>query len=276
MLFAATHPAEPGRAKSFPHARWLTWSPSFRAALARHRDAARRLRPALRALVPTQEYSRTFSISLAALGTRAINDLSPFAASLASWSPQSDVYFFTDLSCVAEGWSVRQLFATLRALIVRVTGNKWTALYTPLATLGATAGDFPLHCDLYVPEILFNVFDRVPKDESGSTILLPRSEFLRILAATKSVPQSVAARIRTLLTEPTTQDSYDEFFDLVHGSEHPWSQPLATSLAKKQRTIHLGRHEGYLLHDRQWLHGRTQPSGVVRRDRVHRLIYRAG
>jgi len=41
------------------------------------------------------------------------------------------------------------------------------ALYAPLTP--GNNGEFPLHCDMYIPKRLFNVFDDVPDDDSGAS-----------------------------------------------------------------------------------------------------------
>ena len=49
---------------------------------------------------------------------------------------------------------------------------------------------------------------------------------------------------------------------------------LAEAMQNLQQVIPLRSGEGYVLHDRFWLHGRLAPSGGVTSKRVHRLVFK--
>lgn len=74
------------------------------------------------------------------------------------------------------------------------------------------------------------------------------------------------------LDRPLRFDSFDRFFEMVHGP-NPWSTELSNAMCDASFAIPFARGEGYLLHDRQWLHGRKPVSGAVRSFRFHRLVF---
>jgi hypothetical protein len=263
------------RSASFPGARWLTWSAAFRRCLDEHRSWARVLRPTIIHLARAKEYSYTFTVTRAGWHSSAFaRDLRPFLSEFLAFDPSRSIYFLTALSTVAQGWPLHTLFATLRAAMAAETGDAWAVMYAPLANVGKHAGEFPLHADLYLPEVLVNAFEVVPGDGSGRTTLLPIDDFFRVLRASAHVPAAARDKMAELLLSPLGTDAYTEFYNLLHGSENSWTAPLDSDLRTAQRVIALGRYEGYLLHDRRWLHGREAPSSGVSRNRLRRLIYR--
>jgi hypothetical protein len=273
ILIDIRRPDLDARSAAFDGARWLTWSPRFRAALAEHRARGRRLRPFLRYISRRREYAYTFDVSLRSLmRTAMVVDLTPFVDTLLRRNPREKIAFLTGLDCRGEGWRLHTLFALLRALIAHRTGNPWGVMYAPLASLGKSEGEFPLHADLYRPEVLLNVFDAIPADGSGRSILLPMRQFLPIVRKLPEMPRRVRQRLLQALRTPADQDRYDEVYDLLHGP-YPWSGPLNDALRRRQLAIALGRGEGYLVHDRRWLHGREAPTGGVTVSRLRRLIY---
>lgn len=261
------------RSSAFPDSSWLTWSKEFRDLLARHRRWAKELHPRLVFLSSTRDYAYTYTVSLRRLApSRFGSDLQSLIDDLLTLDPGRQIFFMTGLSCKEEGWTIHSIFALLRALIARATRNPWSVMHAPLSSVGKNAGDFKLHADLYQPTVLFNVFEQLPDDGTGRTLLLPIS---RLFAATRSIEMPVRARrrVRELLTRPIRVDAYDEFYSLLHGRYHPWTRALESRLRAEQLSISLGRFEGYILHDRRWLHGRETPTGGVPRKRLHRIIY---
>ena len=172
-----------------------------------------------------------------------------------------------------DGNTMRSLFAYVRSSLVAATGNPKVAIYAPLGAAGASEqGDFPLHADLYAPVFLLNVFDQVPLDGSGASLFLPMKALLHMIDKLPSMPTKIKQRFRELIMRPSEADHYEEFYDLLHG-EHPWTDGLEHAMAKETLRIPLSRGQGYLVHDRHWLHGRERPTGYVRKDRLHRLIF---
>lgn len=219
-------------------------------------------------LSPKRLYAYTYTAP--DINDELLGELKPFAVDLLHFHPGKRIYFATDMACGQ--WSHHQVFALLRAALEEAAGDQWAALYAPLAGVGTTQGEFLLHADLYVPNVLFNVFENVPRDGSGRSILLPIDEFLSIID--ELVPHTARNRMIELLTAPLQEDAYQEFYGLLHDN-HRWTTRLNRALKIRQRPILLHAHEGYLLHDRSWLHGREAPTGGVAKNRVRRLVYRA-
>ena len=147
------------------------------------------------------------------------------------------------------------------------------ALYAPLGTTGSGAGAFPLHADLYVPEILWIIFDEVPQGRSGASLFAPASALLGLLDQVPEIPAATRALVRACFEGPAVEDQFDTLFSLLYGGRELWRRTLRRSLRVYQVQIKLHRGQGYLLHDRAWLHGRATPRGGVAAERLHRLIF---
>jgi hypothetical protein len=254
---------------------WYTWSESFR-------DFVRRLIPDLRRLgdpplveIPgADDYNWSFSFSPSVLSSEGMRrELRAFAGMLQVFSVPRGLVLLDDL--LDEQFDTREiqaLFALLRGALVEQASDPWAALYTPLGESGPKAGAFALHSDLYAPEVLINVFDCVPADDSGASLFFPVAELSEVLLSVKSLRRTERARILEIFREDSRADRFDELFDLLHGS-HPWKRELERALASRLTRVRLGRGQGYLLQDRQWLHGRDAPTGGVPEHRVHRLAF---
>ena len=167
-------------------------------------------------------------------------------------------------------------FAGLRAVLVELSGDPGDALYSPLGVTGPRAGSFRLHADLYGPEVLLNVFDKVPGDGSGESVFLSVPEFASILSETPTMTADARRDILLHFAEETGTDRYNRFFDLVYGRDRPWGADLERRMRERQLPIRLDSGQGYLIHDRRWLHGREAPTGGVAAHRLHRLVFHAG
>ena len=74
-------------------------------------------------------------------------------------------------------------------------------------------------------------------------------------------------------TLDAAEDRFNDFFYSLYARDAPWSEELSSALAAHQIMVKFQRGEGFLLNDRQWLHGRTTTSGAVHEDRLHRLVF---
>lgn len=253
---------------------WHTWS-----ALARRRiaDAVPALLeagpPSLIHLRQGRAYDYTFSL-LGKQAQRLGPVLGSITEALCTMRVSTRIVLLTELlDDGVDGVALHHLFAWLRDDIARRRRHPFGALYAPLGTIGPTAGDFPLHADLYPPELLFNVFDDVPDDGSGTSLFMPMPCFVRTLPQIERLPVTCRERLEELLRSRVVKDSYDEFFNLLYGTEHPWHGEARTMLASAAFGLRFRRGEGYLIHDRRWLHGRRAPRGGVGANRVHRLVF---
>jgi hypothetical protein len=129
-----------------------------------------------------------------------------------------------------------------------------------------------LHADLYAPQCLWNVFDKVPSDGSGPATLLSMPRFFS-LAVEVGAPQTAQATIRSILREERGGERFREFYDLLHVNNEDWAIELSGRAEAAADRLWLRQGEGYLIHDRSWLHGREAPSGGVTTRRVHRLVF---
>jgi hypothetical protein len=257
---------------------WYTWSDEFLAFAAEWERCASDLPEPrlvqLSELVGT-EYDRTFSLGSAlAERPRLREGVLEAARGLRSLRVGERLMFFRDL-LGDQGLSpsaLHCLFAALRDALAGLWDDARRAMYAPLGSTGPADGAFPLHADLYVPRVLFNVFDDVPRDPSGATLLLSLSALEELAARGRRMPADVLRRLTSRFREVAAVDRYDEVFDLLHGA-HPWVAELEGAMEQHQTAIKFESGEGYLLHDRRWLHGRTTPTGGVPRNRVHRLVF---
>src|SRR5205814_1112623 len=106
-----------------------------------------------------------------------------------------------------------------------------------------------------------------------ASLFVPASVLLQQIGAVSTIPPRVASRIRACLEKPIRRDAYTWFFDHLHGDRYPWTHDLGARLAAHQQRIVFRRGEGYLIHDRAWLHGREPALGGVSAKRVHRLVF---
>lgn len=259
--------------------KWLTWSEDLRIKLHEFaKETAEWPEPRKVRLLGGKEFDLTFTH-----GPRGISTLKDgkwllsLADSVHSMCPDKrSLLLFRDiLDDRFDGRSLAHLWALLRDVIASRSGHPLAALYAPLSHVGRSAKQFPLHADLYPPQYLWNVFDRVPKDGSGVALLLPLDKFFA-LASKVGVPVVAQAAIRNCLSDEMRGERFREFYDLLHVNTERWSQEWGAAAEKSATRLPLGTGEGYLIHDRSWLHGRETPTGGVTVRRVHRLVYSLG
>jgi hypothetical protein len=176
------------------------------------------------------------------------------------------------MDTVIDGLTIQTLFAYVRTRLVERTGDHAVAIHAPLGATGERERDFPLHADLYPSVFLLNVFDRVPAGDSGASLFLPMRTLREFVQSSDAIPPATKRRFQSFWTSPAQTDRYEEFYDLLHG-RHPWGAELGRAMRGAAMRIRLERGQGYLLHDRKWLHGREEPAGGVPSDRLHRLTF---
>jgi hypothetical protein len=269
-IFVDTAPPERPGFATVGWAGWFTWSRQFRDFLADSVEWLDRLpEPNLRKIDGLGEYGSTFHLAV-----EPPRELTDFALSLCRIKQPAGVMLFTRLlSEPLDGRLLRRVFALLRTSIANILGDERYSLYAPLGTTGMRAGDFGLHADLYMPEILFNVFENVPGDGSGASEFLPVRTLLGLTDEIDAVPKRARARLKACFRDARRADRFNELYGLLHYTERPWAKSLRAAMSDGRRSILLGAGEGYLLHDRTWLHGRTAPTGGVPVSRLHRLVF---
>jgi len=261
-------------------ATWNTWSSEARIFLKAWNKMCNELEePKLVSLLGGKPYDYTFSFDPSKITKGLRHDLKLFAESIYNLRVSKCIMFFSNLLDEDfDGRGLHFLFACLRDSLVKLTGDPMSALYAPLGTttnsvIHSAGADFLLHADLYTPNILFNVFEDVTPDASGASLFLQTSSLCDILVSIKTLSSMNINRILNCLTTVDRQDHYTEFFNLLHSREHKWVNELEDKLRTRQMRIKLEKGEGYLIHDRLWLHGREAPSTPVTQKRLHRLIF---
>jgi len=258
------------------HASWHTWSSDFRSLFGAWRRQVRRLKgPRSVRLLGGEEYDNTFSLAPSSLDDKALaRELTAFAESLYRLRVGRRMMLLDRMTGpFLDGHELHCLLSFFRAALVSLTGDPLAAMHQPLQREYKRPKAFPLHADLYVPRVLFNVFDEVPKDASGASIFLPVPLFLRLLPGVESLGAGARARIARIITGTHREDKYEEFYRLLHGGENGWSDELGEKMTARQLKIKLRSGQGYVVDDRAWLHGREAPSCGVTRRRLHRLIF---
>lgn len=270
-IFARSEPPASHRAGPIDrYARWHTWSPAFRHFIESSEPWLRRLpEPKLVRIPGLGEYGRTFTLTVE---PRA--ELAAFARALCRLRRPAGIMLFTGLmGDPLDGHLLRRLFALLRANIASILGDRRFSLYAPLGVTGARAHDFALHSDLYMPQLLFNVFEEVPADGSGASTFLPTRIMSRLMEQLESLPPRVRSRFDECYRRASRGDRFNALYELLYGSELPWADALQAAMQSHRLSIVMAAGEGYLIHDRTWLHGREAPSGGVPRRRLHRLVF---
>src|SRR6202035_3975224 len=167
---------------------------------------------------------------------------------------------------------LHKLFSLLRSHLVFLFKNSMSALYPPLTPM-KNQSDFPLHCDLYIPKILFNVFAKVANDNSGCSTFLRLENLFELLREVDSMPDNTKRKLKSIVTSETGVDRYEDFFTLLHDEDNPWFAELQGKLIKENLRIRFERGEGYMINDRVWMHGREKTNGGVSIKRLHRLVF---
>jgi hypothetical protein len=256
-------------------ASWYTWSEPFLMFLTDAAEELTRLaNPPFVRVQGLQDYNRTYSSSPSELRDRRLaRRLLGFARSLHTTRPSARLMLLDDVrNDVLGAGRLKSLFALLRGALVELTGDEHEAMYTPLGDVGKRVRSFPLHADLYLPRILFNVFDNVPEGDSGASTFLPVTTLAGIIPEVRLLPRVTGKRILAMFDREPASDRFDALYDLLHG-DHPWVKPLELAMTSRQFRVKLHAGQGYLLNDRAWLHGREAPAGGVAEDRVHRLVF---
>jgi hypothetical protein len=253
---------------------WLTWSDPFRNQYKVFKTQLKRVGAIdFIYLKKYNAYNYTFDVNLSTLDPAFLDTFKAYALELLHFSPGERIIFFRDLiDDKINPQTFHFIFALFRSLMVDISRDKMAALYSPL-TSGKDESDFPLHCDLYIPTILFNVFEKVASDGSGrSTFLQLETLFDEILPAVSTIPTAKKRKIREIIQSDRRKDRYEEFFMLLYDKSNPWSAELKSKMDKRKMSIKLEKGYGYMLHDRKWMHGRDAINGVPSK-RLHRLIF---
>jgi hypothetical protein len=196
-----------------------------------------------------------------------------FAAKLSRWRVRGKLWFFRDMLVPPfDAGHIRPVFAALRTALVALARDERAALYAPVTPEKKDPG-FSMHADLFLTTRLWLIFDNVPEDGTGASLFLSRAELLSVLRSIKAIPDRAVCQVATLMTRPIARDSFDRLYSILHGEHRDWHVSLSSVLRSKAATIPFGRGEGYLIDDREWLHGRAAASLAVTARRFHRITF---
>jgi hypothetical protein len=240
-------------------ARWLTWSKEVRWLLHEFaRETADWPEPRHVRLLGGVEFDHTFTVSEKLRSAlRCGGKMTALAEAVRLTHPGQHVLLFRDL--LDDHFDFRalsRLWAVLRDTIAELCGHPMAALYAPLSYVGPSAKNFPLHADLYRPERLWNVFDRVPPDGSGAATLLSMHEFFALAAAIR-VPAEAQRALRSCIEDENSGERFRRFYDLLHVNNEPWSSDLAENCRKARRSSAF-RARGGLLDPRSLVAARAR------------------
>jgi hypothetical protein len=200
-------------------------------------------------------------------------ELLMFGADLSRWRARRQCWFFRDmLDPPFHAGRIRPVIAALRTALCALARDKRAALYAPVSPERKDIG-FNLHADLFLTTRLWLVFDEVPDDETGASLFLSRADLFRLLRSIPGVPERVVRQVELLMTQPIARDSFDRLYAILHGENHDWNLLLTSGLQQEVTVVPFARGEGYLIDDREWLHGRNAVSRAVTARRFHRLTF---
>lgn len=256
--------------------RWYTWSRRFRKLAGEWAQYVAQLPPPKLVRIAelrSSEYDQTYSLPLRRILKMQLRaEIQVAARQLHTMEVTNRIMLMNDLlGDRLSGRALHYLFAALREGLVGIVKDATHAMHQPLRT-GPHEREFPLHADLYVPHVLFNVFDNVSSDGSGASVFLSVRTLGRLTASVDCMPPDARRKLASFFSDESRSDRFTRAYNLMHG-EHPWTEELEEGMAKYQLIVGFRAGEGYLLHDRRWLHGRTAPTSGIPKNRVHRLVY---
>lgn len=217
------------------------------------------------------DYPVSFTMHLPLVPTSLRAGLVRFARQLRRLKAPSRIVLLTDLfDDQITGPSLHTLFAAVRAQLIAISGVDRSALYAPVT--GSRLA-FPLHADLWHPELLLNVFDHSASEMGGASLFLRKRTLLALLASQQSMPSVVRDEIRNCFGRHHQDHRFDRLYHLLHNRKHSWTVGLAAALEANQLTLALEPGQGYLIHDRHWLHGRTEMTHKPKSLRLFRLAF---
>lgn len=255
------------------HPQWYTWTDTFVKDLHSLKKELDQVDVRLVHFADNTEYNYTYSIDAERFSDNTLAYFETCARELCRLNPSQHLFFFTNLiNRQISNTNFQKIFCLLRHSIIKLRNEANQALYAPLNG-GKHQSNFPLHCDLYIPKILWNIYGQVPSDGSGRTLLLKVKQVFSVLDAIPTVPKETLKRLRQLIAQHDPTDNFNEFYQLLHNPANKWNKDFIRETKKLQSTILFSRGEGYMIHDRIWMHGRDHTSGGISRKRLHRLIF---
>lgn len=256
------------------HATWYTWNPEARELLA-ELPAAQPRRGLVRQvkLQRYRVYNNTYTLDLGRLHPESLHMAGTMADRLRTLNVEDEPFFFHSLmDTQLTSAKLRFWLAAVRARLAHQLRDPMAALCAPLMPAKGES-DFPLHCDLFIPKVLWNIFDGVETGSGGASLFMRVSDLERhVLPAVPGMPGRTRKALITCLQREVRGDQYDRFYNLLYDDDQPWSEDVVRAMKHHTLTITLHKGMAYMIHDRRWMHGRGPTTGV-HRNRLHRLVF---
>ena len=114
------------------------------------------------------------------------------------------------------------------------------------------------------------IYNNVPQGKQGASTFLSTKELKKILSKTKSYPSKKRKLFVDMIRKTERRrDQYYDFWDLIHDERNEWYEELHDKMESKKQFVKFKAGEGFLVHDRLWMHGRTK---TRKNPNVKRLI----
>jgi hypothetical protein len=253
---------------------WYTWSDDFLEFVPAIKKAHKKAGdPLFLHLKHFKMYNYTFSSPLDKLDEGFINDFIPFCRAIRQQRLGNRILFFDNLiNQKINGGLFHYIIGLFRSTLSRINKDEMSALYAPL-TVTTHEDDFPLHCDLYIPRVLWNVFEEVAPGDDGASTFLTTKDFFEKVAPHSGMPAGVVKKLRKLIYIENNKDRYEDFFSLLYDNSNSWTNDLKEQINLHVQRLKFRKGQGYMIHDRLWMHGRDRCYGQVTGKRLHRLIF---
>jgi hypothetical protein len=270
-------PTEPpvgrsGKGRAPRGAEWVTWKDEARGLLEAWGELSGRKASRLRthAVPGIRDEPLTYSLPEQAVPRELKHDVKRLATELSRLSTPIGVLFLRDLfRNELEGRGLRLLLAAVRHRLANETWIRASPMFPPTSR---SALRFPLHADLWGPGLLLNVYERPARDGSGESLILSIAHLKQALSEA-NVPSPVRAEIASCLSGARHEFRFERLRELLHAQQNPWHERLDRELQRRTWSFWFDRGEGYLLHDRRWLHGRERIRVRSSDRRFFRLVF---
>jgi len=257
---------------------WYTWSKEMNDFLSIWSKEVRKINQIRRIYMSNQKYIHdTYALKTSKIENKELRkQLYDIADSFYIFKHNSQPIFFTNM--INEDITFNGLhcfFAALREILIRKMNDRWSVIYSPVYTRQKNnEGEFPLHYDMFIPKILFMIYNNVPQGKQGVSTFLSTKELEKILSKTKSFPSKKRKLVTEILRKTERQrDQYGAFWDLIHDENNEWYEELHDKMESKKQFVKFKKGEGFLVHDRLWLHGRTKTRKNPNVKRLIRFVF---
>ncbi len=257
---------------------WYTWSQEMNNFLSIWSKEVRKTNQIRRIYMSNQKYiHNTYTLKISKIENKELRkQLYDIADSFYNFKHNSQPIFFKNMinkNITFNG--LHCFFAALREILIRKMNDRWSVIYSPVFTQQKNnEREFPLHYDMFIPKILFMIYNNVPQGRQGASTFLSTKELKKILSKTKLFPSKKRKLVMDMLRKTERKgDQYGAFMDLIHDKNNEWYKELHDKMESKKQIVKFKAGEGFLVHDRLWMHGRTKTRKNVNIKRLMRFVF---